>query len=77
MTDQTTSKGLPMQVWEEVPNDREPYLCRLNVPGGWLVMTVCDTENFDGENRPTNTSYNSSICFMPDPEHIWLSTANS
>lgn len=41
----------------EVPMFR---IKRAKVPGGWLVL--CDTPTPEGSH---------SICFYPDPNHVW------
>lgn len=48
--------------WEEIPGDRikDPILYRSKTPGGWLVSSK-------------NGMYGWGVCFVPDPEHIWLS----
>ncbi len=42
----------------------EVGLFRLKVPGGWLVMTVCDF----GQGG-------TGLCFYPDPDHVWDGTS--
>ncbi len=49
----------PFIKWEKISDN----LLRTKVPGGWLV----------NENNPTSdSSFNSNICYIPDPNHEWL-----
>lgn len=62
-----------VQFWEEITTEHEENyfligelvdLFRLWVPGGWLVKEVTYRESEE-------VSSTSSICYMPDPGHIW------
>lgn len=39
------------------------YLCRLKVPGGWIVTEESGPEK--------HGPFATSMCFVPDPNHEW------
>jgi hypothetical protein len=41
---------------------------RANVPGGWLICSVCLTPG-KPEDMPGDVS--QSMVFLPDPDHVW------
>ena len=45
-------------------------LCRLKVPGGWLVARneTDDMDEFQAAERPTP---DGGVVFVPDPRHKW------
>lgn len=53
--------------WEPVGSGNT---CRLEVPGGWLVLTWNDQEVHDTIGVYTRVTA-PAICFVPDGNHIW------
>lgn len=51
-------------------------LFRMEVPGGWLIKEVSDVQSDMPDHIPFGNRYGwewtSTICFYPDPEHLWL-----
>lgn len=59
--------------WEDIKDSESGYLRRAKIPGGWLVKMVDDVfhDNAECADRMFNMDWRSSICFVPDPEHLW------
>jgi hypothetical protein len=56
--------------WEKIDNSYE----RAKVFGGW-ILKVCDEVMHDrsefGQGMVGGWDWRSSICFIPDPDHLW------
>jgi len=55
-----------MKEWEIVTKHVDDMFCtrRMKVPGGWLVT------HYEWNNEDVG-QLSSSICFLPDPNHLW------
>lgn len=59
--------------WEEIQQPNSGYLYRAKVFGGWLVRDVQDVSQFYADRGiEAGYSWTTSICFIPDPLHQWL-----
>ena len=52
--------------WEPIDN----YSHRLETPGGWVVQTQFG--DLDSHGAHGGSTYSQSICFVPDPDKLWV-----
>lgn len=54
--------------WELIGEN--PRVYRAYIPGGWLVRSEDDVFGI-GMVIPYGRDWRSSLCFVPDPDHLW------
>lgn len=70
------SKEITPLAWEQVPQNHGDILYRAWVPGGWLIKNTDEVlspidEGYDKPSYKTGYEWRTTICFMPDVNHMW------